>query len=90
MTHDFMIYTETADLIVAGEQQWLIWNDKDGLAKGDLIRFATMTNEEIIFSPEHKIDEKTYEVTCVSKERGLEEGYCICGIREVKENDGRL
>lgn len=37
------------------------------------------------FPVKHPINEKMYEITYVLKGWGIEEGYCVFGIKEVQE-----
>ena len=86
MTHLLKIWKKYADLIVAGKKTFEIRKDDRGFEEGDLINFVIFDGETKTCSCDHPICQKTFEITYIFRggKYGLERGYVIFGIREVK------
>ena len=83
MTHKIKLQKEFADSVLSGDKCFEIRKNDRGYQKGDMVQFQVMDGMyEAYNQPLNKI---TYEITYVINGWGLENGYVVFGIREVKE-----
>ena len=82
MTHKIKLQKEFADAVLSGDKCFEIRKNDRGYQKGDMVQFQVMDGFFEVYNPLNKI---TYEITYVINGWGLENGYVVFGIREVKE-----
>ena len=87
MTHHIKILKPFADVIIEGNKTFEIRKNDRGYNRGDFVKFQTITQESFSsFETTHEINDKLYEITYVlSSGFGLQEGYCVFGIKEVHD-----
>ena len=82
MTHRIKLQKEFADAVLSGDKCFEIRKNDRGYQKGDNVKFNVMDG---FFEINHPLDEVMYEITYVINGWGLENGFVVFGIREVKE-----
>lgn len=86
MIHKLKILKQFADAIISGDKNFEVRKNDRGFQKGDVISFQVIDEER--YYPhycEHFLNGKSYEITYVLTGWGIEEGYCVLSIKEVKE-----
>lgn len=84
-THKLKLDIAFCDAVLSGEKSFEIRKNDRGYQKGDHIKFVPVERGEYIMYPcEHDISKKEYEITYVLSNLGIEEGYVVLAIKEVK------
>lgn len=82
MTH-YIKLNETFEYpVLSGDKNFEIRKNDRGYNKGDLIVFRVIDEEGCILHS--KLDNKIYEITYVINGWGIEDGYVVFGIKELK------
>ena len=84
MTHYIKIEKSFADAVLCGDKTFEIRRNDRGYQKGDCIQFIPMDGLlcKDVF---HPLKDKVYTITYVMNGYGLENGYVVFGIKELKE-----
>ena len=80
--HKLKILADFADAVVMEQKTFEVRKNDRGFQKGDVVFFVCVDKggNGLI----HDINEKTYEITYVLNGWGIENGYVVFGIREIK------
>lgn len=82
MTHHIKLQKEFADAVLSGDKCFEIRKNDRGYQKYDYVKFKVMDG---LFEVNHPLNEVIYVITYVINGWGLENGFVVFGIREVKE-----
>ena len=84
-THHLKILEDFAYAIVMGHKFFEVRKNDRGYQKGDIVKFTCVDNDgNTVFSP---INERVYRITYVLSGYGIENGYVVFGIMQIKENE---
>ena len=84
MTHYIKIEKSFADAVLCGDKTFEIRRNDRGYQKGDCIQFIPMDGL-LCKDFFHPLKDKVYTITYVMNGYGLENGYVVFGIKELKE-----
>lgn len=85
-THILKLYSEFADPVCSGEKPFEVRFNDRGFQKGDLVCFKVINKIDDYLIP-HPLNSKKFEITYVISGWGINEGYVVFGISEVKNKD---
>ena len=83
------IERQFADEIIAGNKTFEIRQEDDKVfQRGDTVEFAIVPAGKKFYETKeiHDIHNRIYQITYVLHGWGIQEGYCIFGIREIQED----
>ena len=83
MLHVIKIKEQYADAIADGRKNFEVRLNDRGYNAGDRIKFSVISDSGIPMP--HALDGKTYKITYVHSGLGMENGYVVFGIEEIKE-----
>lgn len=83
MTHEIKILEQYAGPVYCKDKTFEVRQNDRGYQKGDIVRFKVMTKGGIN-NTYHPLNGKEYEITYVLSGWGLQEGWVVFGIREIK------
>lgn len=83
-THKIKIFLNFCDDILYGDKTFEIRENDRGYQKGDRVVFQPYKPSDPFVK--HPISEKVYEITYVLNGWGLQNGYVVFGIKEVKND----
>ena len=82
MTHKIKIDKSYADAIIEGRKNFEVRYNDRGYNAGDLVCFAVIdSNKKVI---RHELSNFFYRITYVHSGLGLQEGYVVFGIEQMK------
>lgn len=82
MTHKIKILESFADAVFNGDKTFEVRKNDRGYQKGDFIDFVVLNNSDHIEMIDHPLTNHRYEITYVLSGWGIEDGYCVFGIKE--------
>ena len=84
-THELNIDKEYADAVLSGEKPFEVRRNDRGYQKGDLIKFKV--TDGTYSKVYHKLDEKIFKITYLMHGFGLEDRWCVFGIKKVDDEN---
>lgn len=81
--HRIKIRESFADAVYSGDKSFEVRKNDRGYQKGDYVDFVVLYDDMTEYI-DHPLSKKRYEITYVLSGWGLEEGYCVFGIRPVE------
>ena len=84
MKHQIKILEQFADAVLDGSKNFEIRKNDRGYRKGDIVEFYPIYNDTKASMLSHPLRGRQFEITYVLQGWGLQEGYCVFGIKEVK------
>lgn len=84
--HKIKILESFANAVDIGDKTFEIRKNDRGYQRGDLVEFVVLYDSDNLKFTSHPLYGKRYEITYVLSGWGLEDGYCVFGIKPV-END---
>lgn len=83
-THKIKLLLNLCDDVLSGDKNFEIRENDRGYQKGDRVVFQPYEPSDPFVK--HPISEKVYEITYVLNGWGLQNGYVVFGIKEVKND----
>lgn len=87
MTHKIKIRESFADAVNRGDKTFEVRKNDRGYQKGDVVQFVVLYDSDGLEMINHPLNEKEYEITYVLSGWGIEDGYCVFGIKPMKEQE---
>lgn len=84
MLHKIKIRESFANAVYTGDKTFEVRKNDRGYQKGDLIAFTVLYDSDGLEMTSHPIMRKTYQITYVLSGWGIEDGYCVFGIKEIE------
>lgn len=84
MTHCIKIREQYADAVADGRKNFEVRLNDRGYNAGDEVAF-TVVNEFDMTDLFHPLNKKKYKITYVHSGLGMENGYVVFGIEEIKK-----
>lgn len=81
-THKIKLLLNFCDDVLSGNKTFVIHENDQGYQKGDRVVFRASSEPYV----KHPISDKVYEITYVLNGWGLQNGYVVFGIKEVKND----
>lgn len=81
-THEIKLAYEFCDAVLCGDKCFEICPNDRGYQKGDYVIFKPIKDGIKVY---HEIIHKTYIITYVLWDTGIENGFVVFGIREAKD-----
>ena len=81
MLHKIKIRESFANAVNNGDKTFEVRKNDRGYQKGDTIQFVVLYDSDGCEMISHPLMEKTFEITYVLSGWGIEEGYCVFGIK---------
>lgn len=85
MTHKIKIRESFADAVNRGDKTFEVRKNDRGYQKGDVVQFVVLYDSDGCEMISHPLNEKEYEITYVLSGWGIEDGYCVFGIKPIAE-----
>ena len=85
MVHAIKIRESFADAVNRGDKTFEVRKNDRGYQKGDTVRFIVLYDSDGIEMVSHPLMKKEYEITYVLSGWGIEDGYCVFGIKPIAE-----
>ena len=80
--HRIKILESFADAVYGGDKTFEVRKNDRGYQKGDIVEFVVLYADGCEYSG-HPLSNKRYEITYVLSGWGIEDGYCVFGIKPV-------
>jgi hypothetical protein len=84
-SHKLKLLETFADDVLIGYKTFEVRKNDRGFQKGDTVKFVCVDSNGVEIP--HSINTKTYRITYVLNGWGIENGYVVFGIQEVKEDE---
>ena len=81
MVHAIKIRESFADAVNRGDKTFEVRKNDRGYQKGDTVRFIVLYDSDGCKMVSHPLMKKEYEITYVLNGWGIEDGYCVFGIK---------
>lgn len=85
MVHAIKIRESFADAVNRGDKTFEVRKNDRGYQKGDTVRFIVLYDSDGCEMVSHPLMKKEYEITYVLSGWGIEDGYCVFGIKPVTD-----
>jgi len=85
MTHKIKIRESFADAVNRGDKTFEVRKNDRGYQKGDIVQFVVLYDSDGCEMISHPLIGKEYEITYVLSGWGIEDGYCVFGIKPIAE-----
>lgn len=82
--HRIKIRESFADAVYGGDKTFEVRKNDRGYQKGDYVDFVVLYDSDGCEYDSHPLSKKRYEITYVLSGWGIEDGYCVFGIKPVK------
>ena len=82
MLHKLKLNISFCDPVCSGEKPFEIRKKDRGFQKGDLVQFIPVIKGKPVH---HQIEDKTFKITYVMNGYGMENGFCVFGIKPYDE-----
>lgn len=89
MTHTIKIKESFADAVLRGDKTFEVRNNDRGYQCGDFVRFTVLYDSDGCEMVSHPLHEIVYKITYVLSGWGIEDGYCVFGIKPVADGERR-
>ncbi len=83
-THRIKLLNEFADDVLEGRKLFEIRENDRGYQKGDHVIFEVISKSGAV-CPQHRLNDREYEITYVLSGWGIKNGYVVFGIKEIKK-----
>lgn len=83
MIHCIKIREQYADAVEEGRKNFEVRLNDRGYNAGDRVKFSVISNSGIPMP--HALDSKAFKITYVHSGLGMENGYVVFGIEEIKK-----
>ena len=83
MTHHIKLSHHYADAVLSGQKNFEVRYNDRRYQRGDKIVFTVVDDARIAMS--HPLSRETYIITYLVHGYGLEKGWCVFGIKPLKE-----
>ena len=83
MVHAIKIRESFADAVNRGDKTFEVRKNDRGYQKGDTVRFIVLYDSDGCEMISHPLMKKEYEITYVLSGWGIEDGYCVFGIKPI-------
>jgi ParB family chromosome partitioning protein len=80
--HRIKILDSFADAVYSGDKTFEVRKNDRGYQKGDYVDFIVLYADGCEYV-DHPLSKKRYEITYVLSGWGIEDGYCVFGIKQV-------
>ena len=87
MIHKIKIKESFATAVYTGDKTFEVRRNDRGYQKGDLVKFTVLYDSDGLEMINHPLTGKAYEITYVLSGWGIEEGYCVFGIKPVEKKE---
>lgn len=84
MTHCIKIRESFADAVNRGDKTFEVRKNDRGYQKGDIVKFTVLYDSDGCEMISHPLMNKKYEITYVLSGWGIEDGYCVFGIKQIE------
>ena len=84
MIHYIKILESFATAVNNGDKTFEVRQNDRGYQKGDIVKFTVLNDSDKLKSLTHPLNDKEFEITYVLSGWGIQDGYCVFGIRELK------
>ena len=81
MIHTIKIRESFANAVNCGDKTFEVRKNDRGYQKGDTVRFIVLYDSDGCEMLNHPLMKKEYEITYVLSGYGIENGYCVFGIK---------
>ena len=81
--HRIKIRQSFAEAVYAGDKVFEVRKNDRGYQKGDIVEFVVLNDSDGCEYVDHPLANKRYEITYVLSGWGIENGYCVFGIKPV-------
>lgn len=85
MTHKIKILESFANAVLSGDKKFEVRKNDRGYQKGDFIEFVVLYDSDKLEMTSHPLMKHLYIITYVLSGWGIEDGYCVFGIRRCGE-----
>lgn len=85
MTHKIKIRESFADAVNRGDKTFEVRKNDRGYQKGDIVQFVVLYDSDGLEMINHPLNGKEYEITYVLSGWGIEDGYCVFGIKLITD-----
>lgn len=83
MLHNIKIRESFAEAVMRGDKTFEVRKNDRGYQKGDYVNFIVLYDSDGCEYVDHPLSKKHYEITYVLSGWGIEDGYCVFGIKQV-------
>lgn len=83
MKHTIKIKESFAEAVLDGDKTFEVRKNDRGYQKGDSIKFIVLYDSDGCEMIDHPLSKCLYEITYVLSGWGIEDGYCVFGIKKV-------
>ena len=83
MVHNIKIRESFADAVLRGDKTFEVRKNDRGYQKGDTIKFTVLYDSDGCEMIDHPLSKRKYEITYVLSGWGIEDGYCVFGMKAV-------
>ena len=83
MTHNIKIKESFSDAVNRGDKTFEVRKNDRGYQKGDHVRFEVLYDSDGCEMIDHPLSKKCFEITYVLSGWGIEDGYCVFGIKQL-------
>ena len=83
MTHKIKILESFANAVDCGDKTFEVRKNDRGYQKGDTVEFTVLHDFDRLEMISHPLMEKKFMITYVLSGWGVEDGYCVFGIKQV-------
>ena len=80
--HRIKIRESFADAVYSGDKTFEVRKNDRGYQKGDYVDFIVLYDDGCEYT-DHPLSKKRYEITYVLSGWGIEDGFCVFGIKPV-------
>lgn len=87
MLHTIKILESFAKAVHAGDKTFEVRKNDRGYQKGDTVRFIVLYDSDKCEMTDHPLSKKLYKITYVLNGWGIEDGYCVFGIKPVEKGE---
>lgn len=84
MLHKIKIRESFANAVNLGDKTFEVRRNDRGYQKGDTVEFVVLYDSDGCEYVDHSLSKKRYEITYVLSGWGVENGYCVFGIKPVE------
>lgn len=81
--HHLKLHENFADAVLSGDKNFEIRKNDRGYQKGDRVIFDVVKDSGLTVA--HSLHREAFEITYLLHGWGLQEGYCVFGIKPIKK-----
>ena len=83
MTHYIKLNHHYADAVLSGQKNFEIRYNDRGYQRGDKVVFSVINDDMTVMA--HPLNREVFLITYLIHGFGLEKGWCVFGIRPIKD-----